>query len=812
MKNGGINKRLPTLPNLPTAGGGGAAPQPNPIYGTAPTLGEMFDGDKLSDVVTWGTQGPEGVSVGYEMSLDGGTWVLYDGDTEGETGDMWQVRKIVVLDDFSRTYTSATQTVQPAPIPVPVNSVAPAITGDLIDGETLSLSTGTWTPTPDEIERQWLADATPVGSSSTLDLTGREGEVISARTRARMTGGDWSDWETATGGGEVQPVPSEIEIPDAILVSGRSTEMVAPEGITFRPDLDLIGAVFEMDEPTGVYDARMHDLTYIWTFDDEYTYVAPVNTLAAFKAAGEAIGFNAAHVFRQPGTYTVRLDVYGVVGGNIVHAYSEEVITIGDPETIFAGTRTCFVSPSSDWTHCPLGAVQRTNINSATEYAMEGPLPYRIMLNRGETYSFSGRRFGFNVPGGDTCTLHMVAGPGEGAAPILTCTGGISCGANNDSQYVDKTLVVQGLVLNGPYDPTAPGDPDTTDAFSFWGPYSPQQILIDQCEARGFGHGAYIGETEPRHVYFNDSVIEGYGKWGVMGGGYDGLAILGSRIMSHVDAPIDNGASMGGTLRVSNMDTTIIASTDFFCRQGWSGLGGSYIAAQPCIRTESHGDAGHQIVLTRNSFEGGFSMISLSRGDDASVAHNALVDSCYFLGGYQTGAMVETSNGGITVRNNVVVLPNTTTRLGPGMSNFANYSRNGSNAEAQAAPMRTYGNTFVNMVGTAAGIVDNSGGYSTVSTENNVVHQPNASPAQTGDAPLVTTPALWTPREKGYKSTTVPLMTDTATPAGAPATYAPDTGSAAIGDADSGLVPTLYYSGEARGEAPNRGAWGSVLI
>src|SRR5690606_15292005 len=43
--------------------------------------------------------------------------------------------------------------------PVPENVTPPAITGDLFDGEELSLSEGTWTPTPDEVERQWLADA-----------------------------------------------------------------------------------------------------------------------------------------------------------------------------------------------------------------------------------------------------------------------------------------------------------------------------------------------------------------------------------------------------------------------------------------------------------------------------------------------------------------------------------------------------------------------------------------------------------------------------------------------------------------------------
>lgn len=92
------------------------------------------------------------------------------------------------------------------PIPVPKNTAAPAITGTLENGQTISLSTGTWTPTPDEVEQEWFADASPVDSSASLDLTGREGEVITGRTRARMTEGEWSDWEPATGGGEVQPV------------------------------------------------------------------------------------------------------------------------------------------------------------------------------------------------------------------------------------------------------------------------------------------------------------------------------------------------------------------------------------------------------------------------------------------------------------------------------------------------------------------------------------------------------------------------------------------------------------------------------
>lgn len=213
MKNGGINRRLPTLPNLPTAGGGEDAPTPNPIYGTVPALDAMFDGDTLGDVVTWGTQGPEGVSVGYEMRLDGGAWVLYDGDTEGATGDLWRVRKIVVLDDFSRTYTSNEVTVQAVPLFPPINTVAPAITGTLEVGETLSVSNGTWDPAATSYNRRWTRNGTPISgaTSSTYELVeDDEGHVIGAEVQGVNDDGS-SAWAEATGGGEVQPIPPEYE-------------------------------------------------------------------------------------------------------------------------------------------------------------------------------------------------------------------------------------------------------------------------------------------------------------------------------------------------------------------------------------------------------------------------------------------------------------------------------------------------------------------------------------------------------------------------------------------------------------------------
>lgn len=45
---------------------------------------------------------------------------------------------------------------------VAVNSVLPAITGDLYQGETLTCSTGTWSNTPDSYAYQWNRNGSPI--------------------------------------------------------------------------------------------------------------------------------------------------------------------------------------------------------------------------------------------------------------------------------------------------------------------------------------------------------------------------------------------------------------------------------------------------------------------------------------------------------------------------------------------------------------------------------------------------------------------------------------------------------------------------
>lgn len=78
------------------------------------------------------------------------------------------------------------------PGPVPVNSVLPAITGTAQEGQTLTVSNGTWTNAPTGYTRQWLRNgATPIGSGATTytAVAGDVGATISCSVVASNANG-----------------------------------------------------------------------------------------------------------------------------------------------------------------------------------------------------------------------------------------------------------------------------------------------------------------------------------------------------------------------------------------------------------------------------------------------------------------------------------------------------------------------------------------------------------------------------------------------------------------------------------------------
>jgi hypothetical protein len=74
---------------------------------------------------------------------------------------------------------------------LPVNSVLPAITGDAYQGETLSVSDGTWSNTPDAYSYQWRRDGVAI-SGATEDeyelVLADAGAVITCTVKATNLG------------------------------------------------------------------------------------------------------------------------------------------------------------------------------------------------------------------------------------------------------------------------------------------------------------------------------------------------------------------------------------------------------------------------------------------------------------------------------------------------------------------------------------------------------------------------------------------------------------------------------------------------
>jgi hypothetical protein len=74
---------------------------------------------------------------------------------------------------------------------LPVNSVAPAITGTATEGQTLSLSNGTWSNTPDAYAYIWKRDGVVIAgaSAATYVLTADDVDaVITASVKATNLG------------------------------------------------------------------------------------------------------------------------------------------------------------------------------------------------------------------------------------------------------------------------------------------------------------------------------------------------------------------------------------------------------------------------------------------------------------------------------------------------------------------------------------------------------------------------------------------------------------------------------------------------
>ncbi len=164
------------------------------------------------------------------------------------------------------------------------------------------------------------------------------------------------------------------EIPDGGLPIGSSvsrTVGVAPLSVHFFADFAM------QSDRTN----RFRNYDYTWDFDDP--------TSGKWATTGKpknlAKGAAAAHVFEEPGTYNVTLQISdhnGVVG---TESYT---ITVVDPDIFYEGDKTTCVTDggSNDFSGCPSGArrIATDDLSSVVQYAQAG---HRVLFHRGSAWT-----------------------------------------------------------------------------------------------------------------------------------------------------------------------------------------------------------------------------------------------------------------------------------------------------------------------------------------------------------------------------------------------------------------------------------------
>ena len=129
-----------------------------------------------------------------------------------------------------------------------------------------------------------------------------------------------------------------------------------------------------------------HDLNYSWDFGDPTAgnwQHGNVNRRQKNKASGPV----AAHVFKTPGTYTVRLWTKGLNGDTDTETVT---ITVQNPNSVFSGTNTVCFSTSGNYSGCPSGArrIRTSSFQTVANYIGSGR---RILLRKGETWNSTDR-------------------------------------------------------------------------------------------------------------------------------------------------------------------------------------------------------------------------------------------------------------------------------------------------------------------------------------------------------------------------------------------------------------------------------------
>ncbi|TIN36860.1 MAG: hypothetical protein E5Y10_22290 [Mesorhizobium sp.] len=212
-------------------GGASAPPVVAPENTVLPAIsGNAFVGSTLTATTGTWLNGVD--TFAYQWKADGTNVGLNQNTYVPVSGDLGKVITVVVTATNAGGSTPAGSTATSAVIAVPVNTVAPAITGNALVGSTLTCSTGTWSGGGSQTYAyQWKSAGSNVGSNQNtyVPVTDDVGDTITCTVTATNAAGSGTPVESAATAA-VTAAPFQAMVPSSFVNISGSRQSMLPTG------------------------------------------------------------------------------------------------------------------------------------------------------------------------------------------------------------------------------------------------------------------------------------------------------------------------------------------------------------------------------------------------------------------------------------------------------------------------------------------------------------------------------------------------------------------------------------------------------